>query len=391
MLIKPFYKEREDIDDIDNITQKNRYIFIYRYNAPHSCSYTNIIGRFNDTSNLYDVYLINDSQVDGVGFYIRRGIRLQNRNSYRGYAKDLILPDGKLNYDTPITFMDATYLNRVSPKTFKDDPDPLVISSIDPLMLNLCPGNSLEEELYARLGTDVIQPFPQFYNVEDQAWLSNKYKNITVGDFIIDQSICPNYTLRDLVDKYTKIAVIDIPSRGGNLLEQELYPYAADPTVVLNDGSTAYLEQLKCEITSIFIDVFITVSHSVFSAIDIIIDLESSEFSVIPRNVKFNDLPKDVLLRDKLRISMDISEKIDDIVEMTSDVPDAMYINNLCPNRLTIHIDNFNALIRLTNIYSNIVLLKSDGKKSNDHIGASGKISSSDADDMVKVFAVGLD
>ena len=46
MLIKPFTKQREEIDDIDNITQKSRYIFIYRYDAAHSCSYSNIIGKF---------------------------------------------------------------------------------------------------------------------------------------------------------------------------------------------------------------------------------------------------------------------------------------------------------------------------------------------------------
>lgn len=391
MLIKPFTKQREEIDDIDNITQKSRYIFIYRYDAPHSCSYSNIIGKFNGPTNMYDVYLVNDSQVDGVGFYVQKGVRLQNRNTYRGYAQNLLFPDGKINYDSVVTFMDGTYLNRIEPKLFRQDPEPLSIHSIDGLLCGGLAVTTLDDEITTRLGTDIIQPFPQFYNVEDQMWLSNKHKGLKVGDFVYDYSECPVYRFGDLVDKYTKIAIVDIPSKGGNLLEQELLPYAVDPNVKLNNGNVAYLEQLKGDITSIFIDVFATISRSVFSCIDVIVDLECVSFNVIPKNLKFNNLKKEDVERERLKIAYDVSEKLDNIIEITSDVPDELYMNNLCPNRLTIHVDNFNSLIRLTNIYQDIVLINKDGKAKKEHLGASGKVSSSDADDIVKVWAIGLD
>lgn len=391
MLIKPFFKEKEDVDDIENIKQKNRYIFIYRYENPHQCSYSNIIGNFNGPSNLYDIYLINDSQVEGVGFYINKGISLQNRNCYRGYAKDLLLPDGKFNYEAVITFMNGTYLNKITPKLFKHDPDPITISSIDGLLTCGGPASScFDEEIECRLGTDVIQPYPQFYNVEDQMWLSNKYKGLKIGDFLYDYSGCPTYTLRDLIDKYTKIAVIDIPAKG-NIIDQSLVPYAIDPIVDLNNGKRANMESLKSTITRIFIDVFCSISHSIFSAIDIVIDLESGLFSVIPKSVKFIGVPKETIQREKLKIAFDISEKIDNVVEMTNDVPDELYINNLCPNRLSIHISNYNAVIRLTNIYQNTVTRELDGTLKKDHLGAIGTLSSSDSDDIVQVFAVGSD
>jgi len=392
MLIKPFVKVKEDIDDISNITEKNRYIFIYRYDAPHSCSYSGIIGKFNGPNNIYDIYVINDSKTEGVGFYISKGVCLHNRNTYRGYAQDLILPDGKINYDSEITFLDGTYLNRIQPKLFKQDPEPLIIHSTDTLLSCGGPGYTvLEDEIECRLGTDIIQPFPKYYNVEHQAWLSSRDEKLRVGDFIYDNAECPRYTLRDLVDKYTKIAVIDIPSKGANLLETELLPYAVDPTVKLNSGSTTtYLENMKAEITNIFIDLFNDIARSVFSSVDIIIDLECAEFSVHTNNLKFSSVTEEEKVRDYARLAHAVSEKLDDIVEMTTDVPDELYVNGLCPNRLSVHVDNFNSLIRLTNIYKNIVMLNKEGKAKKEHLGASGKISSSDADDMVKIWAIGL-
>ena len=168
-------------------------------------------------------------------------------------------------------------------------------------------------------------------------------------------------------------------------------PYAVDPNVKLNNGNVAYLEQLKGDITSIFINVFAAISRSVFSCIDVIVDLECVSFNVIPKNLKFNNLKKEDVERERLKIAYDVSEKLDNIIEITSDVPDELYMNNLCPNRLTIHVDNFNSLIRLTNIYQDIVLINKDGKAKKEHLGASGRVSSSDADDIVKVWAIGLD
>lgn len=389
MLIKPFIKQKEDIDDIDNITQKSRYMFIYRYSQPHSCSYSSIFGVFNDYRNYYDVYLINDSQVNGIGFYVDKGVVLKNRNSYRGFCQNALLPDGKLNYDATVKFVSGTYLNRIEPKLRRDDP--IAITSFDALLASGGPGGDcFDAEINASLGTDIIQPYPQFYNVEDQAWLGNKYgSSLKIGDFLYDYDGCPVYTLRDLIDKYTNIAIIDIPSNG-NILSQALTPYAIDPSVTLNTGKKADLEALKSTITTIFINLFMTVSRSVFSVVDIIIDLETGQFSVNPLNCKFNNVSKDDMIRDKVRIAYDVSNKIDDIVEMTEDVPDELYINNLCPNRLTIHISNFNSAIKLSNIYQNTIVMGKDGKPKKDCLNASGLLSTSDSDDLVQVFATGI-
>ena len=388
MLIKPFFSPKEDIDDIKNITQKSRYIFIYRYDSPHACSYSNIFGQFNSVGNFYDIYLINDSQVDGIGFYITKGVKLQNRNCYRGYSQDLLMPDGKtLNYNATITFIQGTYLNRVMPKELPQEH--LSIISADTCSGYGPAGNSFEEELYCKLGTDIIQPFPQYYNVEDQMWLSNKHNKTKIGDFMYDHELVPRYTLSDLVDQYTKIAIVDIPSKG-NVLSQELLPYAVDPTMILNNGRKASMESLKSTITNIFIELFMQVSRSVFSAVDIIIDLDTGEFDVKPTNAKFVGLDTKTLALERLKIAAAVSEEIDDIVEMTQDVPDELYYNNLCPNRLSFHIDNYNSTIRLSNIYQNTIVKDKEGNKTIDHLGASGKLSSSDSDDLVQVWANGI-
>ena len=391
MLIKPFYKVKEDIDDIENITQKNRYIFIYKYDKPHSCSFSDVcrFGMFNDTNNYYDIYLINDSQVHGVGFYIKKGMDLKNRNCYRGYCKDALTPDGKVNLNACVQFFNGTYLNRIEPRLKRDDP--VSISTYDVLASCGGPGETcFEEEIQSSLGTDMILPFPQFYNVEDQLWLSNKYgSNLKIGDFTYDYSNVPTYTLRDLVDKYTKIAVIDIPSYG-NIVSQEMRVYAIDPSVRLNNGVNADLEDLKVKVTNLFIDTFRNVSKSIFSAVDIIIDLECGEFTVNPLNCKFSGISKEMILIEKNRIAFGISTELDNLCELVYDVPDEIYTNCLSPNRLTMRISNYNSSIRLSNIYQNTVLLGSNGKVRKDNLNASGLISSSDSDDLVTMFINGI-
>lgn len=391
MLIKPFVKQIEEIDDIKNITQKNRYIIIYKYSGPHETSISNALKpiKFNDLDNYYDVYLINDSQITGVNYYIPQGIKLFNRNTYRGISQDLLLPENKINYAARINFTIGTYLNRI----VRSHDTPLVLSSVDSILNSGYPGGTaMEEEIMRILNSEYIQPYPEFYNIEHQARMNGKYgDSIKIGDFLYDYGEMKEYTLKELIDSYTKIAIIDIPTEF-NIVD----PYSLDnnnlnPYVKLNNGRSIDLESLKSEITKMYLDIVISMSRTIFSACDIILDIESGLFSVPKESLKlkFIGLNKDEISRDYARICLDISNDIDNLSDMSMDVPDAVYANNLSPNRVTMHIENARSLIKISNIYSNAMVRTGDNLKRK-HIGALGSISAGDTDEMVTCWAAGL-
>lgn len=391
MLIRPFVKQIEEIDDIKNITQKNRYIIIYRYSGPHETSMMNTLRpmRFNDLDNYYDVYLINDSQIDGVNYYIPRGIKLFNRNAYRGISQNILLPGNKINYVASISFTVGTYLNRI----IRPHDTPLVLSSVDSILNSGYPGGTaMEEEVMRILNSEYIQPYPEFYNVEHQARMNGKYgDSIKIGDFLYDYGEMKTYTLKELIDSYTKIAIVDIPTEFNIVDPYTLENNVPNPYVRLNNGKSIDLESLKSEITKMYLDIVISMSRTVFSACNIVIDIESGLFSV-PKDslkLKFAGLSKDEIARDYARICLDISNDIDNLSDTSMDVPDAIYANNLSPNRVTMHIENARSLIKISNIYSNTVLRDGD-KLKRGSIGAMGSISAGDTDEMVTCWAAGI-
>lgn len=384
MLIKPFHKVIEDINDIPNIIQKNRYLLIYRYSGPHKCSDSELIGYFNDINDIYDVYLINDSVVDGIGYLIPKNILLYNRNCYRGYARHVLMPDGKtINKNAPVNFLTGTYMDTIHRK---NEHDPLIVSSYDVISTTGGPGETgLEDELMSVLHSDYVQPYPQFYNVEDQARLYDKYGNkLRIGDFLYDFNNMGDYVLGDLIDEYTKVAIIDMPT-DTNIIDTEYYNNSSlDETnnynIKLNNGLLYDFANLKSAITNIFIDISMIRNKTRFSTFDLIIDLEGQVFSVPLESLRSKFvLSKEELLSEYKILCIRLSELMDNIYELTLDVPDSIYVNNLSPNRLSMHFDNTKSVIRISNTYSNV-------SRKNDSLHAIGKISSSDTDDLVSCW-----
>lgn len=391
MLIKPFVKQIEEIDDIKNITQKNRYIIIYRYSGPHETSMMNTLRpiKFNDFDNYYDVYLINDSQITGINYYIPQGIKLFNRNSYRGISQNILLPGNKINYAAEISFTVGTYLNRI----IRPHDSPLVLSSVDSILNSGYPGGTaMEEEVMRILNSEYIQPYPEFYNIEHQARMNGKYgDSVKIGDFLYDYGEMKSYTLKELIDAYTKIAIIDIPTEFNIVDPYTLENSVPNPYIRLNNGKYIELESLKAEITKMYLDLSISMSRTVFSTCNVIIDIESGLFSV-PKDslkLKFSGLSKDEIAKDYARICLDISNDIDNLSDSSMDVPDAIYANNLAPNRVTLHIENACSLIKISNIYSNTVVRKGNELKKSS-TGALGSISAGDTDEMVSCWAAGI-
>lgn len=383
MLIKPFSKEIESVSDIPNISQKTRYLLIYRYSSPHNCSDSELIGSFNDFNDLYDIYIINDSIVDGIDYLIPKNIILYNRNCYRGYSKHVLKPDGKtLNYNAPLYFLTGTYTNTIHRKNVFD---PLVVSSYDVLTTCGGPGETgLEDELMNILHSEYIQPYPQFYNVEDQARLSAKYgSKLRIGDFLYDFNNMGNYLLGDLIDEYTKIAIIDMPS-DANLVNLGYVTRSWDSNdnmIKLNNGKIYDFNDLKSAITQIFIDISMIRNRTNISTFDLVIDLEEQGFNIPLASLKMKyKLSTEEIINEYKILCMRISEIMDNLCELTLDVPDAMYVNNLSPNKLTMRFSNTETIIKLSNTYFNI------GRKNNS-LNALGRISSSDCDDLVSNWA----
>ena len=391
MLIKSFTKELEDIDDIKNITNKNRYIFIYKYDAPHQCTCQSPFGYFNGVDDWYDIYLINDSVVEGIDYLIPRGVTLWNRNAYRGYAKGIINPDGSFNKNAIITFTNGSFLNRVKPKINEDTPYEIYSSDI----IACCgsPGGTVyEDELMSTLHTEVIQPFPKFYNIEDQARLKSRNDKMFVGDFTYDYTECPVYTLRELTDKYTKVAKIDIPSNYNlidlSVIDDPTNEISLDPWIKLNNGVKIDGTMIKNAITKLYLIIYDAVYRSIFSSVDVIVDIESGIFNVIPKCLKFSNVTKKEISYNTAKISNIISEEMDNFSELIEDVPDAIFINNLSPNRITFNIGNYDSTIKLSNIYHMIGV--NEKTKQPECIHAMDRISASDSDEMSRVYASGL-
>ncbi len=366
MLIKPSISSVEDIDDITNIEQKRRYIIIYKYNKPHDWMMSETLGLFGNGND--DVYLINDSVVVGKDYLVPSGIKLYCRNCYRGVVRNPFLDNGIINKLAPCTFAEGTFMNRLHRK----NDAPFVISSPSILLASGGPGGcSFEEELMCELNSDYIQPFPKFYNIEDQAWLSNRNSKLKIGDFTYDITDVPSYSLGELIDKYTRVCVMELPS--DNFLNLTSNPfYRTNQQLDIKD----ILESFKVHVNDIYISIQMSLINSIFSKADIIIDLDSGTFN-IPLNslkLKFANIDKEYIQKDFAKLAFDINQNVDNVSECFQYVPDELYKRGMFPNRLTISVSNTFSSIKLSNINDKIF-------KPN-----LSKISTSDGDELVQMF-----
>ena len=387
MLLRDFPSCRESVDDIKNITEKRRYILIFKYDDPvhiglNYC-YDNLVGN-------YDIYLINESTVHGNNFYIPNGITLMQRNHYRGIIKEPFKDStSNLNLNAEIMFYHGSFIDRVH----QENGEVFKLSS--PTLMKSCGGpgyTSIEDELKCLLRSDYIQPFPEFYNIEDQAIFDNKHTGKIVGDFCYEFNDVPDYKLGDLIDPYTKVAVIDMPninkliklSFADSIASENYLNEDDDPNITFNTGLTVNLESFKSKLTWCFIKINQFLMDSVFSQADIIIDIEDATFNILNDSLrlKFRELNKKDIMTDLTALVTKVSELVDNLFGEIDDTPNEIYSNNLCPNRLYIHISNTGCKMKVSNTYK-LSLNRRNGKMS--PIYSSSDSSAGDTDELVSV------
>lgn len=371
MLIKPSISSIEDIDDIENIEQKRRYIIIYRYNKPHDWIMSPTLGAFEYGND--DVYLINDSVVNGKDYLVPRGIKLYCRNCYRGVVQNPFLEEGIINKLATCRFAEGSFMNRLHRKNDM----PLVVSSPSILLSSGGPGGcSFEEELMCELNSEFIQPFPKFYNIEDQAWLSSRNGKLKIGDFAYDITDVPIYRLGDLMDRYTHVCVIDIPS--DNFLNLTPNPFYRETCI---DSMKNALDSFKVRVNDIYISIQMSIINSIFSKVDVIIDLDSGTFNIPidSLRLKFNNIGKDHIQKEYAKLIFDMNQEVDDVADSFQHIPDELYKKDLFPNRLIISISNTFSTIKLSNVNNNKLF------KPN-----LSKISTSDGDELVQMFCCSI-
>lgn len=294
MIIRDFHEPVESIDDIPSILEAKRHIFIYKYASPRQA--LNVI--YNGPDDVYDVYLMNDSVVHGNGFYVKPGITLHTRNVYRGMSTGLLNADGTINYNAKVTFHQGIYTNRFKNKR----EDGFNFSSFSLRGLGL---NSIEDEFMAEVGSEWVQPFPEFYSIEDQAYRSSKVATnniIRFGDFAYDYSDVPTYIFRQLVDKRTTISVIEMPN-DNSLVDCSAFT-KPEPVAMINtnvkydNGIMCDLGEFKIALMSFFIEVNKACFENEFYDFGINVSVKDALFnidrSVIKKKHKIALSPKEI-------------------------------------------------------------------------------------------------
>lgn len=387
MLIRDFPSCLEDVSDIKQITEKRRYIIIFKYDTPvhmgYNYTYDNMCGN-------YDIYLINESTIHGDDFMIPYGITLFNRNQYRGIIRNPFLENGEINNSAEVMFYHGSYSNRVH----KTDGDVFKLSSPTIIEGGMGPGAStIEDELMRMLNSDWIQPYPEFYNIEDQAVFSTRHKSTFVGDFLYDYNDVPTYTLGRLIDQYTKVAVVEMPNINNliNLAFADTFAEEGhlvsnpDPIVKYNNGVSIALEDFKRSISYCFIKINQYVMDSVFSQVDVIINTEDGTFNVVNETIrlKFRELSKKDIVNEMTVLIYRIGELVDRWfgVENISNIPTEVYKENLFPDRVTFHISNVGCKIKVSNTKKYII----DSKGAKVPIFSKSESSASDTDEMVAI------
>ena len=123
---------------------------------------------------------------------------------------------------------------------------------------------------------------------------------------------------------------------------------------------------------------------SVFSQADIIIDVEDGTFNILNDSlkVKFRELTKKDIMDDLTLLVTKVSELVDREFGEIDDTPNEIYKNNLCPNRIYVHISNTGCKMKVSNTYK-LALNKYNGQMN--PIFATSESSAGDADEIVSV------
>lgn len=340
MLIRNFAKPIDSTDEIENIKGKHRYIFIYRYATPHQ-TMNEVYG-----GNMYDIYLVNTSSINGVSYIIPSNLIVHVRNSYRGVAYDIVKKDGSLDRTASIFFTNGMYSTRVH---HKDSKDVFKLNTAD----SLSGISDSENTLLRMINADEALPLPVYYNWEDQARLaSTNYKSL---DFEMNYNDVPKYNLNDLCDKSTTVAII-------NMDESMDMLYRADSDVIQFSGNKPInLGDYKDTIAETFIECYKSVLESVFSQADFIFDLNSGLFTISKDTLrlKYNfEIDKHMITTEYGALILSAANISDNLLSfdecgiVQGNLLDKLYIhisNTVCKIKLTSKDYRFHTVTTLSN------------------------------------------
>lgn len=386
MLIKPHYKFIDGVEDIHTIIEKRRYIFVYNYDRPHKMlSSTNLLYSCSDFFS--DIYLVNESTVKGDGFLIPKGLDLHVRNTYRGYAQFASIKDcnGKTvpNYDSIIDFYFGTYVNHLKRKK-----EPLIsIASIN----QQCSGPGFacyEDEFQALINSNgILQPFPQFYNVEDMAYLDSKHIKTSFGDFTYDFDDCPKYRFGDLIDRYTKVIFVDVPEHNG-LIDHSAYDSAGEPSrnVIFNGTYNVDTGSFKSAATECCMRLNEYLIDSIFSEATFVIDTESALFNITKLRLKYLTVSEEDKRHESERLCVNVGDMVDSLFG-ENDFPNEAFSSGYYPTRLTIHIGADVCHMKFSNPETKVPGFDNKGNKILTQLSSVGESSTSDIDQITSIYA----
>lgn len=275
MIIRPFKAQIESVDDIGNILNAKRFIVLYKYKTPKQRVYMETPSElFLGENNRYGVYLMNLSTIDGSDYIIPSKFMVHVRNAYTGHCIAPLLPNGKLNMDSMVTFELGSYSNRVHSKSVPD----LCETSFN-TMQSYNTDFMSEAELQSMLRTNFCVPFPTYYNIEEQCRLATSaYKEL---DFVQDYNEVPVYRLGDLIDSKTTVVVEQVDGDTDNLFgnfDTDIIKFANKDNVDISG--------IKGVVYQLFIGCFEMMMDSIFSEGCFIFDLQAGTFNAPPSSFK---------------------------------------------------------------------------------------------------------
>jgi hypothetical protein len=300
MLVKTFKKPINSIDDITNIPERRRFIVIYKYpDGPHNTAYETYQG------NIYDLYVINTSTVVGSDYIIPRNIVVQYKNMYRGKVINPFLPDGSFNLNALCVFNSTSYISRI-------------INGRDIIRLyknDLLSNGNYENYIANLLKYDTMVPFPNYYNVEDQAHLA--HGDHQKMDFEIYLNDVPQYTLNDFRDSKTSFVSLDIHKDNFFMNQNTMITYFYG-----NGNCDEYfINLLRDNFILTFLECYETVTRSIFAQAYIIIDIESGliniDFNSLTLKYSYNISKKEIMSEYAIMVEQ-ISEFTDRLCEVLS-------------------------------------------------------------------------
>jgi hypothetical protein len=265
MIIRNFVKPVHSIEDINNILDRRRFVIVYKYpDCPHRTAYEVY------ANNIYDIFVINISTVLGSDYIIPKGIVVQYKNVYRGKVISPFNPDGSFNLSAMCIFNSSSFSTRIvnGKDIFRVNKKYLIING------------TYENYIANMLKSDIITPLPIYYNLEDQARLSNSEQKEIDFDVFLNRS--PNYTLNNFRD--TKTSFITLEIHEDNLLQNNrdittlftkpLYP------ALISDSDKYIVNSIGDRFMDAFLSCYDIITVSIFAQVYIIIDFDSGLMNI---------------------------------------------------------------------------------------------------------------